>query len=68
MSQKPALSRRASCFEAESAAVARRLGTAMAMTLDVDVVCDESCFDLPEWRELLARDPDSHVFASPEWN
>lgn len=40
----------------------------MAMTLDVDVVCDETCFDLPEWRELLERDPDSHVFASPEWN
>jgi CelD/BcsL family acetyltransferase involved in cellulose biosynthesis len=36
--------------------------------LEVSVECDERCFDLPEWRELLARDPDRHVFATPEWN
>jgi CelD/BcsL family acetyltransferase involved in cellulose biosynthesis len=36
--------------------------------LDVRVDCDEGCFDLPQWRELLARDPDAHVFATPEWN
>lgn len=38
------------------------------MGLDVRLECDERCFDLPEWRELLRRDPDSHIFASPEWN
>lgn len=36
--------------------------------LDVKVDCDESCFDLPEWRELLARDPNWHIFVTPEWN
>ncbi|MGH2820167.1 MAG: GNAT family N-acetyltransferase [Actinomycetota bacterium] len=30
--------------------------------------CDESCFELPQWRELLERDPDAHIFATPEWN
>jgi CelD/BcsL family acetyltransferase involved in cellulose biosynthesis len=35
---------------------------------EVRVDCDESCFDLPEWRELLRRDPSRHVFSSPEWN
>jgi CelD/BcsL family acetyltransferase involved in cellulose biosynthesis len=25
-------------------------------------------FDLPAWPELLKRDPDRHVFATPEWN
>jgi CelD/BcsL family acetyltransferase involved in cellulose biosynthesis len=38
------------------------------MTLDVSVDCDESCFELPEWRELLKTDPNRHVFATPEWN
>lgn len=38
------------------------------MTLQVDVRRDESCFDLPEWRELLKRDPDGHVFSTPEWH
>ncbi len=37
------------------------------MSLSVSTTCDESCFDLPEWRELLERDVDRHVFASPEW-
>lgn len=36
--------------------------------LDVRVDCDERCFDLPQWRERLARDPDRHVFATLEWN
>jgi CelD/BcsL family acetyltransferase involved in cellulose biosynthesis len=36
--------------------------------LEVRVDCDESCFDLPEWRQLLARDPSRHIFSSPEWN
>lgn len=36
--------------------------------LEVSVECDERCFDLPEWRERLVRDPDRHIFATPEWN
>jgi CelD/BcsL family acetyltransferase involved in cellulose biosynthesis len=38
------------------------------MTLDVSVDCDESCFELPAWRELLKTDPNRHVFATAEWN
>jgi len=38
------------------------------MAFEIDLDCTERCFDLPQWRELLARDPDSHVFATPEWN
>lgn len=38
------------------------------MTLEVGLDCDERCFELPHWRELLARDPDRHIFATPEWN
>jgi len=38
------------------------------MTLDLTLDCDESCFDLPQWKEVLARDPDRHIFATPEWN
>lgn len=39
-----------------------------ATELQVHVDCDESCFDLPQWRSLLGRDPDTHIFATPEWN
>lgn len=39
-----------------------------ATDLQVHVDCDEGCFDLPQWRSLLQRDPDAHVFATPEWN
>jgi CelD/BcsL family acetyltransferase involved in cellulose biosynthesis len=35
---------------------------------EIDLDCTERCFGLPEWRDLLARDPDTHVFATPEWN
>lgn len=38
------------------------------MTLATSVDCDEGCFDLPEWRDLLERDPNRHLFATPEWN
>jgi CelD/BcsL family acetyltransferase involved in cellulose biosynthesis len=38
------------------------------MTLSVTVDCDEGCFDLPEWRQLLERDPNRQLFATPEWN
>lgn len=37
------------------------------MTLDISVDCDERCFELPEWRTLLSRDPNRQVFAYPEW-
>lgn len=37
-------------------------------TLDLSLACDERCFALPQWKELLARDPDRHIFATPEWN
>lgn len=35
---------------------------------DVRMDCTEECFDLPQWRELLTRDPNRHIFATPEWN
>ncbi|MDQ4065361.1 MAG: GNAT family N-acetyltransferase [Actinomycetota bacterium] len=38
------------------------------MTLDVSVDSSEKCFDLPEWRTLLAADPNRQIFAFPEWN
>lgn len=38
------------------------------MGLTVSVDCDERCFDLPEWQELLRRDPNRHVFTTPEWH
>jgi CelD/BcsL family acetyltransferase involved in cellulose biosynthesis len=37
------------------------------MALDVQVDRDEGCFDLPEWRDLVARDTNGHVFSTPEW-
>ncbi len=37
-------------------------------TLDVRVDCTEDCFELPQWRDLLSRDPDAHIFATPEWS
>ena len=38
------------------------------MILDVHVDTTESCFHSPDWQELVRRDPDAHVFATPEWN
>jgi CelD/BcsL family acetyltransferase involved in cellulose biosynthesis len=38
-----------------------------ALQLDVALICDERCFELPEWWELLARDPDRHIFQTPDW-
>lgn len=43
----------------------------MAMvTLDPRLVVHEGpeALDLAEWRELLGRDPERHIFATPEWN
>ena len=40
----------------------------MSSELAVTLVCDERCFDLPEWPLLLEGDPNRHVFQSPEWN
>ena len=38
------------------------------MALDIQVRQDAEAFGLPEWPELLKRDSDRHVFATPEWN
>lgn len=35
---------------------------------DVVVHTTPEAFSLPVWPELLQRDPDRHVFATPEWN
>lgn len=40
----------------------------LSMSLSVALDCDESCFGLPEWQPLLARDPNTHIFATPEWH
>lgn len=40
----------------------------VTMALDVHVYQNENAFDLPVWRELLARQSHTHVFATPEWN
>ena len=36
--------------------------------LDVVVHTTADAFALPAWPELLRRDPDRHVFATPEWH
>lgn len=36
--------------------------------LEIHLECTERCFDLPEWMELLSRDPNRQIFAYPEWN
>jgi CelD/BcsL family acetyltransferase involved in cellulose biosynthesis len=41
--------------------------TSTVTTLDIDLDCTEQCFELPEWRQLLSRDPDRHIFTTPEW-
>lgn len=38
------------------------------MMLEVQEHADEACFELPAWRLLLDRDPNKHIFATPEWN
>ena len=38
------------------------------MTLDVRANVGDACLASPQWRELLARDPNRNVFATPEWN
>lgn len=38
------------------------------MTLDVQVESSIDGFEMPEWHSLLADDPHSHIFATPEWN
>ncbi|MFN2525276.1 MAG: GNAT family N-acetyltransferase [Actinomycetota bacterium] len=38
------------------------------MNLDVDIGRDAAYFDLGEWRDLLGRDPERHIFATPEWS
>jgi CelD/BcsL family acetyltransferase involved in cellulose biosynthesis len=38
------------------------------MTLEVSVVRDGDPFEIPAWGQLFNRDPDRHIFATPEWN
>jgi CelD/BcsL family acetyltransferase involved in cellulose biosynthesis len=38
------------------------------MTVSVNTTSDVRGFDIPAWRELVERDPDKHIFATPEWN
>lgn len=38
------------------------------MTLEVQLEREQSCFELPEWRSLLEKDPNNHIFSTPEWN
>jgi len=35
--------------------------------LGVSADCTESCFEAAEWRELLERDPNRHIFVTQEW-
>lgn len=41
---------------------------AVSLAPAVTVHRGEEVLQIPEWRELLARDPQTHVFATPEWN
>jgi CelD/BcsL family acetyltransferase involved in cellulose biosynthesis len=38
------------------------------MALEVTLECTEDCFDSPEWEQLRARDPNRHVFSTPQWH
>jgi CelD/BcsL family acetyltransferase involved in cellulose biosynthesis len=38
------------------------------VSLDVNFDSDERCFELPQWQEALRRDPNRHIFVTPEWN
>lgn len=41
---------------------------AVTLTPRIVVYEGEETLDLAEWRELLGRDPQRHIFATPEWN
>lgn len=45
-----------------------RLPDRMEAALDVKLTEGPEAFDLPEWQNLLARDPYRHIFATPEWS
>lgn len=49
-------------------AVDRHMSQTSAVDARIRIHSDESAFDLPDWRGLLAGDPDASVFATPEWN
>lgn len=36
--------------------------------MDVKLTDTPDAFDLPEWRDLVSKDPNRHIFATPEWN
>ena len=37
-------------------------------TLEISLECNETCFEMPEWLEVLEKDPNRQVFAYPGWN
>jgi CelD/BcsL family acetyltransferase involved in cellulose biosynthesis len=38
------------------------------MAFEVKTRQDEDAFGIPSWRALLEKDPNAHIFATPEWN
>jgi len=38
------------------------------MTLELNVATGDDAFAIDEWRTLLARDPNAHIFTTPEWH
>lgn len=38
------------------------------MNVSARALSDVDAFELPEWDKLLERDPERHIFATPEWN
>lgn len=40
----------------------------VTVSLDVEVHQGREAFEIPGWRDLLARDPGHRIFATPEWH
>jgi CelD/BcsL family acetyltransferase involved in cellulose biosynthesis len=40
----------------------------VTMALEIELVEGNRALDMPEWPQLLGRDPGASVFATPEWN
>ncbi|MBA3431404.1 MAG: GNAT family N-acetyltransferase [Actinobacteria bacterium] len=38
------------------------------MSVEVSLDCTPQCFDSPEWEQLRVRDPNRHVFSTPQWH
>ncbi|HYO60589.1 MAG TPA: GNAT family N-acetyltransferase [Actinomycetota bacterium] len=48
--------------------MSQTIAPTQAEGFEVRVHTTPDAFDLPSWRDLLGRDPDRHVFATPEWH